>query len=1166
MTDHTQRAEAATFSREGDYWTIAHGGTVSRLRDTKGLGYISWLLSHPGQEFHVLDLVHRVGRVDSADQPVFAADTLPIGAEELANAGIHFSDLGDAGEMLDDQARLAYRRRITELHGELEEARKFSHQDRAARIEDEIDALTSEISRAVGLGGRRRRSASAAERARQSATHAIKTALERIAENNPTLGQKFTRTIRTGVYCSYQPEPGEIAWDLGTAPADTARTPGAGAPDTRDPDGMSPVITLQVTQSLANQAGFVGRETERTLLRQITDHALSGHGAVVMVGGGPGVGKTRLAMEAAAYAESRGFRSFIGRCYERDEPYPYLPFAEIFETMLAQVGRDDFRRLLGDNAAELAQLAPRLRRIFADIPASGELPPQQTRRYLFQSLGEYLARSTRRAPLFLVLDDLHWADESTLALVNFLAHRVEQMPMVIVGTYRDGEADSQPALTRTLEELLRFGIRPLNLRGLSLDAVTLMLRELSLREPPDSMVRLIFSETEGNPFFVTEVYKYLVEEGRVFDDAGNFRRDIKIGEVDVPGNVRLVLGRRVARLSEETRRILIAAAVIGGRFSVKLLQALVESHDLDDLLAAAEEAQRMGLLASHSEESDAAFTFAHELVRQTLLSEVSQHRRQHLHLNAARAIEALYSHELDERAAEIANHLIKAGSLADGQKIPLYLGMAGKNALQGAAYEEAHGHLSAALTYYKSADSPRRADLLLDLAAAARGLGNWSEAFSCWNQAIDLYTAAGDSQATGCVFFDLFEGLVWSGRDRDAETLAQRGVSGLKKDPANRAYLNAVLGLMHSLKGRHGPAAEAFGEALGVAREIGDRKLVARIHAYRAVSDFYFLQLQDALANGRAAADLGQSEGSPWSRAIGLSRLQVSFHHLGRDNEAQAVTNELQPLARKIGHFGALSFSDLTQAWMDFARDPDLDRLYRGLAADVEFSRATKTPLLLAPGLAQLSVVEFLRANQSAALDYAEQALKLSPFPVMLGFGAGAMFRPIAYAGDRQRALDLLEKSRAKLPRAGEANTLGSWAMLLPVVEGLYVMGEWAAAANFYDLIIELIGTGTICMGWIARFPQTIAGVAAAAGRRFSAAEEHFSIALRQAEQVPHLPEVADLHRFHAMMLIERRQPGDLSKARQLLAEARQIYERIGMPRHIEITSGLASGLPISEW
>src|SRR5262249_58544980 len=138
-----------------------------------------------------------------------------------------------------------------------------------------------------------------------------------------------------------------------------------------------------------------------------------------------------------------------------------------------------FHQWLGDTAAELALIMPRLRRLFPDLPPPPELPPQQLRRSLCQSFTECLARASRQTPLFLLLDDLQWADEPTLALVHYLAQRVGQLPVVIVGTYRDSPLDMSPALARTLEELLRLGLRPLTLESLSQEAVAQLLQRLS---------------------------------------------------------------------------------------------------------------------------------------------------------------------------------------------------------------------------------------------------------------------------------------------------------------------------------------------------------------------------------------------------------------------------------------------------------------------------------------------------------------------------------------------------------------------------------------------------------------------------------------------------------------------------------------------------------------
>jgi hypothetical protein len=158
-------AQTGVFRKEGEYWTVGYGRNSFRLRDTKGLGYLAHLLRHPGVEFHVLDLVGGIASDREEDEIGQSTQGLPRGTEDLEKAGIHVTSLGDAGEMLDEQAKAAYRRRLSALREELEEAKAWGNVERAEQVEQEIEALTRELSRAVGLGGRNRRAASASERA-----------------------------------------------------------------------------------------------------------------------------------------------------------------------------------------------------------------------------------------------------------------------------------------------------------------------------------------------------------------------------------------------------------------------------------------------------------------------------------------------------------------------------------------------------------------------------------------------------------------------------------------------------------------------------------------------------------------------------------------------------------------------------------------------------------------------------------------------------------------------------------------------------------------------------------------------------------------------------------------------------------------------------------------
>ncbi|HYR80170.1 MAG TPA: ATP-binding protein, partial [Candidatus Dormibacteraeota bacterium] len=363
-------AQMGIFRKEGEYWTIGFAGNAFRLKDTKGLGYLAHLLRHSAVEFHVLDLVGGIAGERDEDEAGRSAHGLPRREEDLEKAGIHVASLGDAGEMLDDQAKLAYRRRISDLQEDLEEAKAQGNVARAERAENEIGALTKELSRAVGLGGRNRRAASASERARQSITKTIKAVLERIAEADSRLGDILSRCIKTGTFCSYEPDPEfPIAWEFADTNPESeierAEQPTSAAQRSSDSDsnstesysastGTEPItdrrqaaaLVLEVSPySLAQRTAFAGRENERRTIRAVIDRALGGHGSVVMLGGGPGVGKSRLAMEMSEYASRVGFRILVGHCYERDEPFPYLPFVEILESGLANApSLEDFRR------------------------------------------------------------------------------------------------------------------------------------------------------------------------------------------------------------------------------------------------------------------------------------------------------------------------------------------------------------------------------------------------------------------------------------------------------------------------------------------------------------------------------------------------------------------------------------------------------------------------------------------------------------------------------------------------------------------------------------------------------------------------------------------------------------------------------------------------------
>src|SRR5712692_3999645 len=355
------------------------------------------------------------------------------------------------------------------------------------------------------------------------------------------------------------------------------------------------VASAAPAQLPISRAAFIGRESEMTELRAGLTDTASGRLRLFLISGEPGIGKTRLVRELAAMAVASGMAVLAGQCSEHDEAVPYLPFVEIIERCIERASNPDhLRTMLRDEGPELAKLLPKLKRILPDLPPPLELPPEQARRHLFNCFCDFVARLAKERPTLLILEDFHWADDSTLSLLGHLTQRLSEVPLLVAVTYRDAEFNVTRELARTLEDLLRGRLAmSIRLDGLQRDEVAHMLRSLSGQVPPETVANEIYDETQGNPFFVEELFRYLEEENRLYGADGVFRTELKIAEGEVPQSVRLVVGRRLGRLSDRTRNILGTAATIGRLFNFELLEASTGT-DADTLLECVDEAERAG--------------------------------------------------------------------------------------------------------------------------------------------------------------------------------------------------------------------------------------------------------------------------------------------------------------------------------------------------------------------------------------------------------------------------------------------------------------------------------------------------------------------------------------------------------------------------------------------
>jgi tetratricopeptide (TPR) repeat protein len=311
------------------------------------------------------------------------------------------------------------------------------------------------------------------------------------------------------------------------------------------------------------------------------------------------------------------------------------------------------------------------------------------------------------------------------------------------------------------------------------------------------------------------------------------------------------------------------------------------------------------------------------------------------------------------------------------------------------------------------------------------------------------------------------------------------------------------------------------------------------------------MEMHDSLRDCLRGAEMMRAAGELWQLASTLGFISESLVNIGRLDEACRVDQELLPLAERLGNAGALWHSVMVQGAVNFCETGDLDALEASAHKEIEL--CDHAGLGWASwGWSWLALAAFLRGNWETAVLHAERAEALAAPTTMWGLEWALHFEYRAYAGQRDEALKMLGARRAELPRSGEPGGWGRWLMLLSAVEGLIVLGEMDQAAELYPLVRHCIERTRVVNAYpdACRLLERVAGMAAAAGSQWEAAEAHFATALEQAEMLPHRPEQAHTQRFYGRFLLERGGGGDLDRARSLLEQAVAGYRSMRMPRH----------------
>ncbi len=409
-------------------------------------------------------------------------------------------------------------------------------------------------------------------------------------------------------------------------------------------------------------APLVGREAELQAIETALDAARSGSGQIVGLSGEAGIGKSRLAREAAVLAEARGGRSLVGHCYEGGGTPALWPWVEILNAYTEASGTDELIAALGSAGVDLVELLPHLRTVFPAAPTQAPADVEWARSRLFTSIVRLLGAAADSRPLFLVIDDAQWADASSLQLLRVVAQRSATLSLCVLVAFRDIERPGILTPADLLADVARdMPVRTLKLSGLSASDVAKMVRPGAGAGLPQSTLDILFEQTSGNPFFVEELVKYWAEIGLVDGEQG-LTSQLVGASLPLAPSVQDAVRRRVDRLDGAFRPLLELAAVAGTEFDAVALAAAC-GDSMEEVLVALERAQRAGLLYEIPSRRD-CFTFRHALVREVLYGDLGDARRRRMHIRMGQAMETVCAADLTLKLGEIALHFLEG---ADAQ-------------------------------------------------------------------------------------------------------------------------------------------------------------------------------------------------------------------------------------------------------------------------------------------------------------------------------------------------------------------------------------------------------------------------------------------------------------------------------------------------------------------
>jgi len=895
---------------------------------------------------------------------------------------------------------------------------------------------------------------------------------------------------------------------------------------------------LRLTPAFA----FAGRARELATLRALLPRSIGEGRRAAFLAGEPGSGKSRLVRELAGDVAAEGATVLYGDC-DAVLGTPYGPFAAALEHLVRHADPETLRRHLGATAGELTRLLPELEARVGPLPAPAASDGDTERHRLHTAVTDLLVGMGEEAPLMLVLEDVHWADASTLRLTRHLVRSGAAARMLLVATFRDADADVPAGLAEALVDVYRTeGVVRIRLGGLTQEEIAQFVRLAAGVEPAPEVRAALAELTGGNAFLITELWRELLDAEAIRVESGSARLARPAGELAAPTTVREVVGQRLARLSPDANGVLALGAVAGADFELDTVRrtGVVPERVL---LGAVDEAVRSGLLEEDPGRR-LAYRFAHELVRRAVTERLSAAQKAEFHLLVAEALEARRPHGDSRTAlAALAYHYAAAAPVGGVERAVDYNLLAADSAVRALAFGEAADRFGVALELGVR-DAGERVEVMLRLGDACHRAGDADAALEAFRGAVELSRSLGDSDALARAAIG-FEHASWRPAMHDAGSveLLEEADAGLEQDDSElRALVLRGLARALELRGEPSRAALARDESIAMSRRRADSRTLGAtlVTSYWArgssTNDEVIRMLLEARDIGRELEDV-EIEGEA------LCWLAPSYVVLCDHDAARETVGLLSGVARRLSepflhhvaeHYAAailLCDGDLEAAEQAATRSQEWGRLLTGRDASGTYAIQMFSLRREQGRLGELAPVVRL-------LDAETRSSAWRP-------GLAALYAELGMAdearGELRRILDEgLGSLRSSL-----------WlASLVYLTDACVALGDAEAAAVLYPELEAYSGANVMvghlvaCYGAMDRYLGTTATVLG----EWERAEEHFHAALALNTRLGARTWLAHTAYEYARMLLARGARDDRSHARGQLGLALGLARAIGLP------------------